>query len=397
MKIYTIKNNKYYLASDLMQKHPTFFKGCKNNRGIIARKKDAIEGHYLFARKDNDKWIKTDGSSRKLDKLFISKKWFNEIFDPNQEDKIEMAPKVIHLEEHEMFYDNNGNPIEIEVRGEREFDKCYFKVKDIMDGFGLKSLHNTITNKEYDGYREGTHYKYFYPEKSLSQGKKTSKKLYLTYSGLMRVLFSSNKDTAEKFLKWASKTLFAAQMGTTDQKHVLIADTIGVSIEAIKAIFNKSATSLPVIYLFYLGIVKDLRKSLKIPDSYGDDEKVYKWGMTEDLIRRTKEHQNTFSKISGCQLELFLYGYIDPLYVAQAETDIKHIMEDMDMKLIHEKYAELAIISNKQMRTIKKHFGTVSKIYRGHSADLIQQIRDKEMEIELLKRDGNRASEKRWK
>jgi hypothetical protein len=59
---------------------------------------------------------------------------------------------LIHLEENEMFFDNDGNTIDIEVRGEREFDKCYFRVKDIMDGFGLKKLHSTITDKRSDGY-----------------------------------------------------------------------------------------------------------------------------------------------------------------------------------------------------------------------------------------------------
>ncbi len=58
--------------------------------------------------------------------------------------------------------DNDGNIIEIQVVGERDVNKCFFKVKDIMNGFGLNNLHKTIIDKRKDGYIENTHYKYFY-------------------------------------------------------------------------------------------------------------------------------------------------------------------------------------------------------------------------------------------
>ena len=51
-----------------------------------------------------------------------------------------MTPDIIELKKKEKFRNVNGNMIEITVRGEREFDKCYFLVKDIMEGFGLKSI-----------------------------------------------------------------------------------------------------------------------------------------------------------------------------------------------------------------------------------------------------------------
>ena len=45
---------------------------------------------------------------------------------------------MIGLEDHEKFIDNDDNVIEIEVRGERELNKYYFNVKDIMKGFNIK-------------------------------------------------------------------------------------------------------------------------------------------------------------------------------------------------------------------------------------------------------------------
>ncbi len=52
--------------------------------------------------------------------------------------------------------------------------------------------------------------------------KDKNKKLFLTYIGLLKVLFSSRTKSANKFVKWASKTLFVAQMGTIVQKTQLV-------------------------------------------------------------------------------------------------------------------------------------------------------------------------------
>ncbi|XWV26726.1 hypothetical protein QJ857_gp0329 [Tupanvirus soda lake] len=394
MKSYYISKRNYYLADDLMSNYPSFFRGCKNSRSITTRKDKLPKDKYIYARNVSNKWLESDGNSKKFDKLFISKKWFDENHADSKEDVIEIAPKIIHLEDHEMFTDNNGNLIDIEVRGEREFDKCYFKVKDIMDGFRLKNLHKTIIDKRYDGFLENTHYKYFYLEKVGGPENGKIKKLYLTYRGLMRVLFSSNKNTAEKFVKWASETLFTAQMGTIDQKNQLVSNLLGVSTNAVKEVFNKTSHKIPCIYLFSIGKVKDLRKSLDINNEYDDNDYVYKWGMSNDLERRTKEHEKTYGKFKNTNLELILFGFIDPQYISQAENDIKHLFEDMNMKLDHDKYDELAVITSKQMRSVKKQYESISKIYRGHSEELIQQLKDKDtelkqkdMEIKILKKE----------
>ncbi len=96
----------------------------------------------------------SDGGSKKFDKLFISKKYFDSINVPV--DTIETVPPEIYLDDTEKFTDNDGNIIEIEVVGERDVNKCYFKVKDIMNGFGLKSLHKNIIDSK-SGFIENTH------------------------------------------------------------------------------------------------------------------------------------------------------------------------------------------------------------------------------------------------
>ncbi len=394
MKSYNISKKNYYLADDLMSIYPLFFKGCKNSKSIITKKDRLPNNKYIFARKINDEWIESEGNSKKFDKLFIYKKWYDVYHGNDKEDNIEKAPNLIHLEDNEMFTDNDGNLIDIEVRGKREFDKCYFKVRDIMNGFGLKNLH-VIIIKEESGFIENRHYKYFYSEFLTNSKKGKIKKIFLTYTGLLKVLFGSRNKTAEKFVKWASETLFVAQMGNETQKHQLVANLIGVSTDAVKSVFNKTVCKIPSIYLFYISKVKFLREFLNISNIYDDDYYVCKWGMSLDLERRTKEHEKTYGKLKNANLKLLLFGYIDPQYISEAETKIKHLFENMDFKLDHNKYNEIAIIPKNKMKIIKEQYEMISKIYMGHTAELINKIREKESEILFLKEKHEKEIQKK--
>jgi len=124
---------------------------------------------------------------------------------------------------------------------------------------------------------------------------------------------------------------------------------LDVSINAVKTVFNKTIHKIPCIYLFSIDSIKKLHKELNINNKHNDNEYVYKWGMSIDLERRTKEHEKTYSKLKGSILELLLYRFIDPQYVSEAETKVKHTFENMDVKLDHDKYNELMIISKNKM------------------------------------------------
>jgi len=374
MKSYTIDAKKYYLADTLMLNNPSLFKGCKNNsRNIVTKKNIIPENKYIFAKKVKSDWIKTDGSSKKFDKLFVSKRWYDNY------DIIETEPDLIYLEDNEMFTDMDGNVFDICVRGERKFDKCYFSVEDIINRFHLKSLKKVIMDKRFNGYVENVHYKYFYPKN------KKTKNLYLTYMGILRLLFSSNRNNAEKFARWCAEILFTYHIGNIKQKHDLASKLIGVSSDAIKSVFNKTAIKVPVIYLFSIGIVKKLTTTLSLysENDYNDDDYVCKWGMTKDFERRTKEHEITYGKLKNSNLRLLIFGYIDPQYISEAETKVKRLIESMNLKLEHEKYNELAIIPKNKMKTIKENFEMISKVYMGHITELVNKIKEKDIEKEL--------------
>lgn len=289
---------------------------CINNRRIILNK-ELSKNDYIFARiDDKKKWGISNGKSNKYDKIFIRVKWFDknvankeddeddEDNEDNEEqenhkevkDEITMAPAIIKLKKSEKIKDDNNNILDIEVRGSRRYDDCYFRVSDVAKGFEIEKLHDIIIKKG-RGYKENEHYRYFYFSKNTVNDRKNKKikdknkkiiKLFLTYFGFLKVLFSSRNKNATKFAKWAAKILFTVQMGTNEQKTGLVSKLMGIFLETIKAVFNKTSDTLPCIYFFTLGKVKNLRETFSIGDEYDDEDELAKFGCTDNLIRRTK-------------------------------------------------------------------------------------------------------------
>lgn len=226
-----------------------YCKDSRNGRELIKNKNIT---DYIFARYKDDKWTQTDGKSYKYDKILLSKSFVDmikEINEPKEileETKYDIAPDIIHLEEHEKFRNNDGNIVNIEIRGERTVNDIYFKVKDVMIAFEMEKLYDTITDKRKYGYIENDHYKYFNCIISAKDGKKTNKKeLYLTYEGILRVLFASHSSKAKTFIKWATETLFTVQLGSADDKQELCASLLGTHIKNVKSVFSTSSDKTP--------------------------------------------------------------------------------------------------------------------------------------------------------
>lgn len=260
-----------------------------------------------------------------------------------------------------------------------------------MTGFGLKRLRSTITDSRKKGYTKNVHYVYFLIPNIGTSGATGAtqkvKKLFLTYAGLMRVFYASRTGTVAKFVDWANKVLFTAHLGTAKQKTELASKLLGESTKTIKSVFNKTTRQMPCVYLFLIGKVSTLREILDICDDYDDEDLVFKWGMTNDLRRRTGEHEKTYSKKYGYNLELVLFNPIDPQFISKAETELKHIIIDMEFKFENDEHTELAIIPENKMKLIKKQYNLLSIQYAGHYTELQHKIQlmEKNHELEIMK------------
>lgn len=404
-KIHTIKigSTNYITSEELFNKAPIYIKGCRNARELIKKKNVSVD-NYIFAAKNkkNDEWIITDGSSKKTDQVLLAYDWIQDNVPEinanggNKKDEYLMLPSKLHLRDEEMFQDNEGNRIHIQVVGEREHDKCYFRVKDIMEGFDMKNLHKTIVDDRRDGYKENIHYKFFTIKKVGSASKKQifAKELYLTYNGILRVLFASQSDKVDKFVGWATKTLFTVQMGAAEQKNKLAKSLMGVPYSEIKTTFETHTNEVSCVYLVALNSVKNLKEHMNIDQKYDDDMYVCKYGFSKDFKKRMETHKQEYKHIKSANLSLKNIALIDPKYISSAEKEIKEFTAKYSFQF--EKFDELVILDKKDFVELEKYYSLLSLKYRGYSEDLNNMIiglklsiRDIEHnhKIELLQKD----------
>ena len=423
------KIKMYYNNTDLFNYDQIFYYGCKTKPKTIVIKKKIPESEYLYANLKKGDW-NLSSSECKKSQLLISKEWvdkyyfkiderkeptiipkpvnivFEETIEIEEEpvneknvveevtinEEILEAPKILLLDDSEKFKDSDGNIIEIETRGTKDKKNMYFKCKDISVGFGMTNLNSILLQNHEYGYEINKHYKTFFIRHTFSLTKLPTikKSLYLTYKGLLKVLFVSRNKHAERFQDWAEDCLFTIQMGKEEEKVKLGTSILNIPEKTYRAVFNKHADKLPSIYLIYLGNVKELRKTFEIDNSFPDDSGVYKYGFTDDLGRRVGEHEDKYGKLENVKIVLTTFHGIDPKYLRDAENDIKEECNAYEINLQTEGYKELIVLNKKQLEHVKKNYGRIGRDYAGHSAELQQQIRELKDEILKLNYENDR-------
>ena len=424
-----LSSRLYYNSKDLFLHNPIYYYGCKSKPRTIIEKKRIPVTDYLYANLKSGEW-KISTKECKKAQLLISATWAERyiilptgrgeiqreeiqdspqnvseieivsvepiaedsvanVIEPHVVEDIVEAPRVIYLEEHEMFRDKDGKVVDIEVRGERNHKNVYFNVKDVSNVFEMPRLHDLVLATQHSSYEKEKHYKHFFIRVNpILDGTDTIKKeLYLTYKGLLKVLFASKSGCAEKFQDWAMEILFAAQMGTEEQRINVGATVLRSTPRTIKSIFSKSATQFPCIYLILLGKVSELRDTFKIDPSIPNDTKLYKYGLTIDLSRRMMEHDNEYGRMKNVDIIVSIFQGIDPQYLSKAETDIREECNTYSINLQHEEYKELIFLNDRQFTHLKKNFGRIGRDYSGHSKELNDKIRALEDEIKEMLHD----------
>jgi hypothetical protein len=373
-----IENELVYLADDLYKYDQAFFPGCNRMRLIIEKKK-LKDNEYFFAYMKDNKWKKSTSNYPKA-KLYLKEEWVvksvPKMMDSIKLDlyKYEEAPPILELENEEKFKDKDGNIIEIEVRGEREYNKCYFKVKDISNGFKMPNLNSTIMHKD-KNYELNIHYKTFSVIKMTKEQLQTSKNyLFLTYNGILKVLFSSRSGNAESFQNWATEKLFTIQLGTVEQKDKLASSLIGVNHQTIKDVFKTNSSKTPCVYLYLIGKADTL-----LEGKYDKDDLLCKFGCTDDLPRRCSEHDKLFSKEFNVKIELLCFSIIEAQYIFQAESNITQYFKSNQIE--YNKMKELIIINKKDLPQIKQHYCMIQNSYIGRYEEMHNKISFLEKEI----------------
>jgi len=380
-------NNKIYIqAEEIVRMHPEVFKeGRKKARQILEFKR-IPQDDYIFGSNVKTGWRVSTKENCKA-KLLITKSWLEEYLRssaPNQESTPEIqseatvsdirdAPPILDLTESEKFKDHKGHILEIEVRGERDDESCFFRVKDVARCFNDIRSQDIILNA-HSGFYENNDYIYFYRpiiDGTVERSQDKHKELFLTYLGMLRYLFVSRNQNAKVFQKWASKILFAIQMGTIEQKESIGAELFGVSPEIVSKFFGTCCVrDIPMAYLLKL---TEPLESMTVPHGEHKEWLVIKVGQhgkeerKTGVVGRLQGHRQEFREFRDT-MEYMHFVFVDPMYVSEVETRIKEYFSEF--RLDYGNKSEVYLVHKSKLEDLKKFFRQLSIEYSGNHADI---------------------------
>jgi hypothetical protein len=140
--------------------------------------------------------------------------------EPFQLQPFQLAPPILKLESHEKFRDALDNVFEVEVRGFREREQIYFKTSDIEL---LLEMDNSIKRLKKIRCKLEEDYVLFLVDKQSSSRRcafepKRVRRTFITYNGLLKLIFRSRSSIAYRFRKWATRIVYSGHMGTEEQR-----------------------------------------------------------------------------------------------------------------------------------------------------------------------------------
>ena len=406
---FLFKSTNVYDALFLKERVPTFFVGCSATILKLIEKKGIPQDQYYFASYTTKSGYKECSAEYKSRRLLIKADWVEKhvpgfgaaspapvkttaAIKPVVVKAYQPAPAFLHLEDSEKFIDAAGQLVDIEVRGERHWKKIWFKARDVEKMLELSDI-SGIVMQSTTSYEYGRDYQTFSligcPENLRASDQKKSGNqtaMFLSYSGLVRMLITRRHPIAERFQDWAFEKLFTLQHGTQDAKEELAADVLGVTPKALRAVLNTNANTVPAVYLFRLGLAKDLRSTLNIPESFADDHVVCKFGLSTDLSKRSSKLESEY-RLPGVSLRIQYHVYIDPIYLSTAEKDVKDYFANAEWALEHSKYKELAVLSPQMLKSV------VYDKYKALGVAYAGKLLELQTQLEALKEQIKRTEE----
>ena len=306
--------------------------------------------------------------------------------EPKEQHVLRVAPEPIVLEEHELFRDLEGQVVQVDIRGERNEEGIWFRCSDIEKLFEMENL-SVVVLKDFN---EGLDYETFllsHAQPKVNHGtieqpasalrKRRVKAIFLSFNGLMRVIYASHSVTAKRYRDWANRICFAGLFGSDEQRAVAAAEVVGVPTSSLKEVFEIAAVKVPCLYLFYIGKVVDLRKHY---DELKDHKSgmLFKFGRTDNLLRRCKEHTKTYGTLKESNLRIRLWVPINPDHLSAAETEISRFLKDK--KVPFQQHSETVVLSLKDLKPLRLEYERAFKMF-GIETSEVAGLRDRVKEL----------------
>lgn len=258
-------------------------------------------------------------------------------------------PDFIYISGCKKLMDDNNEPINIQMCGRLTYSEVWFKASDIVRMLPIKCTFQIFDDSALN-LKDPQDFKTFKTSVTRpDEGQYWRYDKYLSYAGLVRVLYGTQQPIANKMVKWVNE-LFVSCHNT--QEPEVPAEILGISIKTLHEFSKTSVQPISCIYLLALGKVKNLREAFGINDMFRDDDVVYKYGMTKNLRRRVEQHDSILESISGVQVALKHHVHIDPLYLSAAESSIEQFFKKSAWHTNHPLHTEIVCIPNECVDTV---------------------------------------------
>lgn len=246
------------------------------------------------------------------------------------------------------------------MRGERTKEGIFFQVKSVMNVFQMENLQSNV-QLVHTGYAIAEHYIWFDVSESYNVCNQQVKEMYLTYHGLMRVINSSRSGVAHKFKSWIDEIVFSSLWGTQTQKVDTFSKVLNVDADHLKAVMSKSPVAISCLYLIDVG-------------QHGD-KKVFKYGFTDNVRRRFKQHMKHY----GDHIKLDTFILIPVLDLSKAEAEFKNSVSRY--KYDKDGESELIALCEDAYINAKNIFKTISDKYCGNMKSQVSQYEQEIMSL----------------
>lgn len=204
-------------------------------------------------------------------------------------------PPIIELEDGEVFKDADGNPFQIEMRGERSRLGALYKAKDYQHYCGNDQFVNNLL-KEHSSYNKNIDYVILQNHPMVQctiegSSKNSNKKqykinhdmVYLTTAGLIRAVSVSRNVNANivNLFNWLCDLFYVHKFGSYEERNELAQDLL-------KTILNDKLSGL---YCINLGTFNNLYDTMNIcketyPPEIYSKHNIYKFGLSKDIGAR---------------------------------------------------------------------------------------------------------------
>jgi hypothetical protein len=370
---FSYEGYEVFEAEYVREQDPTYFAGCNSNIRNIISLKQIPDRAVLYEWRQKSGARKLSTAKCKSAILLLKKWWVNtnvpafktDVADDVIAEKLvyKDAPSILQFKDDEKFHNKDGEIQEIEVRGERAVNKCYFRATDVEKMLHIEHIRTTLINPG-SSFVRGKDYVTLIadPAKGLSYSKFATRgpTVFLTYCGLIQVLFIRRHPIAKIFQNWATSILFATHFNLNTSELTNPTNVMNLNIGAIYEYWKQIAMTNSVVYLFKLGQIKNLRKSLNIDIEcrFDDEDWVVKFGKTEHITSRIKQHRSNYERFEHVSLNLVHQSRIDMRHLTNAENQLSKYFEKIGCLVSdNNHYRELAIVSDMAINT------TVSEIF----------------------------------